>query len=372
MLSIVEGIRKYGVVPLVICGGDGPLVRELRAEGIDVGVIDIGTLFSVNPRRVASNLLALIKLWRYVAKARVDLVHTNSFGAHIFGGVVARLCGKKVIWHLREFTENIEDTPQKKRWRKLIVSVLPFGATFLADRIICVSKAVRNHYTNDKIGHRMMVVYNGIDLDKFKQNENTDYLLEELGLGAGNKVVSIFAHLSPWKGHHWFLRGAALIKERIGGVKFLIVGSQMEYFTERDYEDRLRKLATDLGLANDVIFTGFRDDVPALMALSDVIVSTSYKEPFGRVMVEAGAMMKPVVAFNSGGHLETIVDGVTGFLVPYGDVEALVQKVAFLLKHEETAREMGRSARTWVEQEFSLDRLLNGLLGVYEELFAVL
>ncbi len=372
LLSIVRGARDYGMTPIVVCGSNGPLVRELRIEGIDVKVIDISTLFSINPCRIATNLFSLFKLWHYSVKMRIDLIHTNSFGAHIFGGIVARALGKKTVWHIRELTETIEDTPQKKRWRRLIVSFLLFGSAFLADKIICVSNAVRDHYINGSIGHKMVVIHNGIDTGRFRGDEDTGYLLAELGLGAEDRVVSIFARLSPWKGHHWFLRGAARIKEQVGRARFLIVGSQMDYLIEKDYEEQLRKLARDLGLENDVIFTGFRNDVPALMALSDVIVSTSYKEPFGRVILEAGAVMRPVVAFNSGGHLETVVDGVTGFLVPYGDVEALARKVAFLLEHEETASEMGRNARNWVEREFSLDRLLNGLLGVYEELLVVL
>jgi len=368
LLSIIKGVRDYGIVPLVVCGADGPFVRELRREGIDVEIIDISALFSMSPRRITINLLSLIRLWRYAVKMRVDLIHSNSFGAHIFAGVVARFMGKKTVWHMRDFTENIEDTPQKKRWRKLIVSVLLFGAVFLADRIVCVSEAVRNHYANDRIGHKMTVIHNGIDVGEFNDSERADYLLGELELR--DKVVSIFARLSPWKGHHWFIQSAARIKVQMEGVKFLIVGSQIDYESERNYEEELRALAEDVKLGDDIIFMGFREDVPALMALSDVIVSTSYKEPFARVMLEAGAMARPVVVFDSGGHPEIVIEGVTGFLVPYGDVEALAQRTVFLLKHEEVATGMGRNARRHVELEFSLEKLLGRMVSTYGELVA--
>lgn len=368
LLSIIEGVRDYGIVPLVVCSSDGPLVRELRRESIDVEIIDISVLFSINPRRIAINLFSLIRLWRYTMKMHVDLIHSNSFGAHIFAGIVARLLGKRTVWHIREFTENIEDTSQKKRWRKLIVSVLLFGATFLADRIVCVSEAIRDHYAKDKISRKMTVVHNGIDVSTFENTECTDYLLGELGLCEEDKVVSIFARLSPWKGHDRFLKGAAQIKEQIQGVKFLIVGSQLDYEIEENYEEQLRNLARDLKLDGDVIFTGFRRDVPNLMALSDVIVSTSDKEPFGRVMVEAGATARPVVASNSGGHPEIVVDGVTGYLVPPDDVEILASRILTLLRDGERAKELGKNARERVEARFSLEGMIKELLKVYVEL----
>jgi glycosyltransferase involved in cell wall biosynthesis len=367
LLSIVKGVRDCGIVPLVVCGSDGPLVRELRRESIHVEIIDISVLFSINPRRIATNLVSLIKLWRYAMRMHVDLIHSNSFGAHIFAGIVARLLGKKTVWHIREFTENIEDTPQKKRWRKLIVSVLLFFATFLADRIICVSGAVRDHYANDKISRKMTVVHNGIDVSEFKNNDCTSYLVKELGLCGEDKVVSIFSRLSPWKGHRWFLRGAARVKEQMERVKFLIVGAQLHY-EKREYEEQLRNLARDLKLDGDVIFTGFRKDVPNLMALSDVIVSTSDKEPFGRVMMEAGAMARPVVASNSGGHPEIVVDDVTGYLIPPGDIEILASRILFLLRDEERAKELGRNARERIEAQFTLEGMAKELFKVYTEL----
>jgi glycosyltransferase involved in cell wall biosynthesis len=367
LLSIVKGVRDCGIVPLVVCGSDGPLVRELRKESINVEIIDISVLFSINPRRIATNLVSLIKLWRHAIRMHVDLIHSNSFGAHIFAGIVARLLGKKTVWHLREFTENIEDTPQKKRWRKLIVSVLLFFATFLADRIICVSGAVRDHYANDKISRKMTVVHNGIDVGEFTHNDCTSYLVEELGLCGEDKVVSIFSRLSPWKGHRWFLRSAARVKEQMEQVKFLIVGAQLHYEKE-EYEEELRNLARDLKLDGDVIFTGFRKDVPNLMALSDVIVSTSDKEPFGRVIMEAGAMARPVVASNSGGHPEIVVDDVTGYLIPPGDVEILASRMLFLLRDEERAKELGRNARERIKAQFTLEGMAKELFKVYTEL----
>lgn len=368
LLSIVKGVRDYGIVPLVVCGSDGPFVEELKRAKVSVEIIDISVLFSPSPRRTAINLLSLIRLWRCAVEMHVDLIHSNSFGAHILAGIVARLLGKRTVWHIREFTENIEDTPRKKRWRKQIVSVLLWGAAFLADKIICVSEAVRDHYANDKTGRKMTVIHNGIDLGEFKSSGCTEDLLEELGLCREDKVVSVFAHLSPWKGHHCFLKCAARVKEQMEQVKFLIVGSQLEYETEKDYEEKLRNLAKDLKLDGQVIFTGFRKDVPDLMALSDVIVSTSNKEPFGRVILEAGAMARPVVAFHSGGHPEVIIDGVTGYLVPPDDVESLASRVLSLLQDEERSKELGKNARDRIEAQFTKEDMIKKLLQVYAEL----
>jgi glycosyltransferase involved in cell wall biosynthesis len=245
---------------------------------------------------------------------------------------------------------------------------LLFGTTFLADRIVCVSKAIRDHYINDKTRRKMTVIYNGIEVSEFENTGCTDYLLEELGLCEEDKIVSIFARLSPWKGHDRFLKGAAQVKRRMEQVKFLIVGSQLDYEIEEDYEEQLRNLARDLKLNGDVIFTGFRKDVPNLMALSDVIVSTSNKEPFGRTVLEAGAMARPVVASNSGGHPEIVVDGVTGYLVPPDNVEILASKILALLQDGENAKELGKNARERVEARFTQEGMIKELLKVYTEL----
>ena len=124
----------------------------------------------------------------------------------------------------------------------------------------------------------------------------------------------------------------------------------------RDYEQMLHALAAELGIAERVIFAGFRSDVPDMLKLLNVVAHASVQtEPFGRVIAEAMAMGRPVVAARAGGPTEIIDDGRTGFLVPTRDDEALANRIAALLRDPETATRIGETGRRSVIEKFSAE-----------------
>ena len=144
----------------------------------------------------------------------------------------------------------------------------------------------------------------------------------------------------------------------------MIVGEEMA----AGYRQHLEDLARELGVADGVVFTGQRSDVPRLMAAADVFAMPSLGEPFGLVFLEAMAMQLPVVALDSGGAPEVVEDGVTGFLVEPGDMDGLTSKLLALLEDPKRRQRMGAAGRQRVEAHFTTPRMAADTARVYRRL----
>ncbi|HET7241390.1 MAG TPA: glycosyltransferase, partial [Gemmatimonadales bacterium] len=169
-------------------------------------------------------------------------------------------------------------------------------------------------------------------------------------------VVGLFGRVAPWKGQHVAIEAVA----RLEGVTLLIVGAPL--FGEVAYAEELARLVERLGLADRVKLLGFREDIPSLMRVVDVVIHTSLApEPFGRVLVEAMLMERPVIAADAGGAREIVQEGVTGLLVPPGRSDDLAGALRRLLEDSALRVEMGRRGRERAEGHFTLRPTLNAL-----------
>jgi glycosyltransferase involved in cell wall biosynthesis len=216
---------------------------------------------------------------------------------------------------------------------------------------------------------RIRVIYPPVDLARFSPAVDAARQRAELGLPAGAPCFGIFGTLLEWKGHHVFLRAARLVLDAVPEARALIIGEAPE--RGGAYREALGRLARELGIADRVLFLGFREDVPELMQLLQVIVHASVTpEPFGRVIVEAMAMGKPVVATGAGGPLEIIANGVDGYLVPAGQAEAMARPIVRLLTDGAHAARIGHQARQTVQARFSAEAHARLVEQVYAELLA--
>jgi glycosyltransferase involved in cell wall biosynthesis len=132
--------------------------------------------------------------------------------------------------------------------------------------------------------------------------------------------------------------------------------------------ERLRRQVADLGLDENVVFTGHRTDMRRLLGACDIFTMPSFEEPFGLVFAEAMAMSKPVVALSSGGALEVVADGETGLLSPPGDAVALADNISLLLGDPALRDRMGRAGRERVERLFRPERLCEDYAAFYRAL----
>lgn len=230
-------------------------------------------------------------------------------------------------------------------------------------RVIAVSEPVALALKSQKIFDRdkVRVVENGVDLARF------DLARAEAGPDTPGRPfrVGIVGELSVIKGQEDFVRAAALIRKDFGErVEFLIAGGDN---SGGEYRARVQRLVSDLGLVNHVRLLGRVEDVSSLFVKLDVLVSASHSESFGMAMAEAFACGVPVVATATAGARALIEDGVSGLLIPRGDVRAMAAAVTSLLSDEERRLALGAQARRSAREHFSVERMLDGTERVYEE-----
>jgi glycosyltransferase involved in cell wall biosynthesis len=184
-----------------------------------------------------------------------------------------------------------------------------------------------------------------------------------LGLPSDALVVGSVGRLVWQKGHVHLLEAAARLGDSLPGVRYLIVGAGEE-------ERRLRAQAQQHGLGDRVVFAGYRHDVPAVMAAMDVFVLPSRRENMPQALLEAMAMGRAIISTASIGVREVVEDGVTGFVVPLGDVDALTERLRQLGRDAELRERMGVGARARIRDGFTREDMLTRVEGLLGEMVA--
>jgi len=213
---------------------------------------------------------------------------------------------------------------------------------------------------------RLVLLYNGIDPEDCKMSQAVKERRLEFNIPEQDFIFGVVGRITKGKGHVEFIRAAYQLVKTRKNVSFVIVGGIV--VVDKDYETLLHKMVEKLDLRNRVIFTGWRDDVKEVMSIFDVLVfpTTTFPEGFGLVCVEAMSLGKPVIASFIPGPSEIVMDGYTGFLIQPGDVDALVEKMEFLLDSKNTCNEMGIAGRQRVKELFDIRLATRKLEAVYE------
>ncbi len=299
-----------GIQPHVILGEDGPLVDLLRARAIDFEVLPIAGATSVSRtstsgRAAAATALYSVRLSRRLRQLRPDVVYANSLRAAFYGLPAARMAGLPGVWHVRDRITSDYLSPGLTRTVRTAVRHLP-------DAVIANSAATLATLRLPADADGTVVASPLVPQEQEEKPPKPP---------AGPLVVTSLGRLAHWKGQHIALQAFA-VAFPYGTERLRIVGQAL--FGEHDYADGLRRLARELGVADRVDFLGHREDVPAILASSHILVHSSIlPEPFGNAVVEGMAAGLAVVASDGGGPREIITDGVDGLLTPLGNVEEL-------------------------------------------------
>jgi glycosyltransferase involved in cell wall biosynthesis len=204
------------------------------------------------------------------------------------------------------------------------------------------------------------LIYNGIDLDRYDHQEPCCTLRDEYGIEPGSQIVGVVARLEPEKGHQTLLDAWPLVLRHVPDAYLLIVG-------EGSRRDELEQRAQANRVAHRVVFTGRRDDVPAVTAALDVAVLPSHREAQGLSILEAMALSRPVVASDVGGIPEMIQDGVTGLLVPHDNPPALAAAIVRLLTNHALADTLARAAHDLVHDRFCIELMVRAVEEIYDQ-----
>jgi glycosyltransferase involved in cell wall biosynthesis len=227
--------------------------------------------------------------------------------------------------------------------------------TFFFTKIVAVSCANEKFLRALNIKKEIVVVYNGIDLNKFLPIEKAR-CREEFNIPEECFILSSISTLIPRKGFDILLKALSKVIGVTKNIKIIIVG-------KGPLEGMCKKLVNDLGIENEVLFAGFREEFPYyILSASDLYVSASNSESFGIVYAEAMAFEVPVVATNVGGTPEVVINGVTGLLVAPGNENTLSEAIINLMHNEKLRKEMGKNGLKQVEENFNLNDKITDLI----------
>ncbi len=204
------------------------------------------------------------------------------------------------------------------------------------------------------------LIYNGVDLERYDHQEPCCTLREEYGMEPDSQIVGVVGRLELEKGHPTLLEAWPLVLEAVPLAYLMIVG-------EGSRLDELQEIVHELGLDDHVVFTGRRDDIPAVTAAFDVAVLPSYREAQGLTILEAMALSRPVVASNVGGIPEMIQDGINGLLVPPHDPPELAGAIVRLLQDHPLADMLGRAGHDMTHDRFCVQIMVNAIQDLYDE-----
>lgn len=281
----------------------------------------------------------VIGIFRIVINEKVACIYANTTQAYLYAVPVKLLTGRPIIWHLRD------NLPGKK---------LTWFLSFFADKIICISDQLLQQIPHK---NKAYVVYNGIDTKIWcKPNLPEGGLRTEFGLDRKKLIIAHIAQLIPWKRHELFVEVAHYIRNQDLDVHFFIIGSDV-FNGFASYKDELVKKIKSLDLTYHLTMMDHRENILSQLADVDILVHLADQEPFGRILVEAMALEIPVVAMNSGGPAEIVIDGQSGFLMDNCEPRYIAEKICYLLNRPSLREKFGKEGRRTVEDKFNLKSL---------------
>lgn len=349
-LCLLDIAKPYRDRSLVCLFADGDFKDLLQQQQIPVQVLAHGLGQVRKQSSFMQGLSSLGKLLPLIAQVvkcaqSYDLIYANTQKALVVGSFASVLCRRPLVYHLHDILSAEHFSPANLRLAVTLAN--------LASLVIANSQASRTAFIAAGGNPNLVnVVYNGFSPELYQHQSQPEQIKQQLGLD-GQFVVGHFSRLSPWKGQHILLEA---LTHCPADVSAILVGDAL--FGELDYVQYLHQQVTALGLAERVKFLGFRSDVVRLMAACDLVAHTSTAaEPFGRVIVEAMLCSRAIVAAQSGGAVELVEVGKTGWLVPPGDVLKLAAVINTCRQQPELCQSIGIEGRIIASQRFDLSTI---------------
>lgn len=351
--DLLTGLDPALVAPTVVTDLHSPMRGKFSTIHPEIAISL--TRLKRNPLAALSLLKAALQLARVARASHTDLIQTFTARTHLVGALAAPLARTPLVWRVNDDT----------LYRPLAAA---FGRA--PQRIIAVSRHLREHYAG--VLPVTDIIPDGVVLPPLISRADAR---RKLNLPIDTCIVTLAARIARWKGHAIFLRAFAELAPHYLQLHGLIVGGYSEADDRpgplgggKPYYRELLALTEELGLTGRVTFAGHMEAIMLAFAASDIVAHTStLPEPFGRVIVEAMAAARPVVAARAGGAQEIVDDGVTGLLAPPGDANALAATLRKMLVAPELRQRMGAAGRARAEREYSLPRMAERFTQVWEE-----
>lgn len=334
-------------------------IEAATAKG--VRAMALSTLMrEIDPVRDMRTFLTLMGLIRC---ERPDIVHTHSSKAGILGRWAAFATGVPIRVHTAHghvFYGHFN------RLRSQLFLLIERITAALTHRLVALTQGERRDYLQLGLcrADKITVVHSGVDLGRFEKptlsGKERRRRKRALGLHPDRPVVGFAGWLLPIKGPEVLLGAMQTVWRRFADAQLVYVG-------KGDLKETLQKAAQKTGAGNRVFFLGWRDDLYKILPLFDLLVLPSLNEGMGRVLVEAMAAGRPVVASRTGGIPDLVVPEKNGLLVPAGDAVSLAEAICRLLAEPDTARKMGACGRR-ICKSYSLAAMLDKIDRLYQNL----
>ena len=354
LTQLLESARSAGMGPHVYCAdrrNAGDWFKELRRRGFRI------KLFRPTKGCNPLGFFVALGLLRGYQIVHFNKTHPRNCLSAI---VAARASGADLVIA----TEHLAMVP---------VSHFPFGRQIVTLLVRITNRFIEKTIAVSELSREMLIknygmrpskivtIRNGIDLARFDVRSDVEAVRAGLGIRAEDRVGVMVSSFVPRKGHRCALRAMAAIRREVPRFRLILAGNG-------PLEHEIRAEIEKLGMSDAVVFAGFRRDIPAVLAASDLLLLPSEEECLPLVILEAMASRLPVVASDVGGISEAVENGVTGRLIKPGDAEGLARAVIEILGEPERAQAMGRAGRRRVEVEFAAERCAGAVFRLYEEL----
>jgi glycosyltransferase involved in cell wall biosynthesis len=341
LLDLLAGLSRSKWTPHAVVPAEGEVARRCRAIELPVHVIPLPTL-----RRPCIQMLrSILAIRRVIRASGVDLLHANGSRAMFFAGLAGWLTGRPTIWHVR-----VAD-PEP---------VLDRVLASMAQAIIVNSDAVARRFSGGSL-RKVHRIHNGVNLSRFNPRSTPPGLRSSLGISDSSPLVVSVGRFVPYKGYRHLVEAARLVENSMPGVHWILVGDGEQW-------QELEARCQSLGLQAQIHFPGWREDIPEILSACDIFVLPSLSEHFGRVVIEAMAMGKPVVVTDAGGVPEIVADGLCGLLVQPGQAAPLAEALLSLLRDPARRGRMGDAGRHRAEASFDLVRHVGAVESIYAAL----
>ncbi len=332
-------------------------IQILESEGIEF----IQCPFLLRRINVIKDIKAFFDIWRIIKKYNPLIVHTHSSKAGLMGRLAAKLAGTPIIVH----------TPHGHVFfgyfgifkTKLFI-IFEKLASRITDKIVALTNREKKDHILFKIAaeDKFSVIYSGIELNTLKESnfKEKQNLKKELGIPENSLIVGTAGRLVPVKGPEFLVKASKYIISKYPDTYFMFTG-------DGPLEQDLKRKALEMGISDNIIFLGWRNDLVKIISIYDVFVLPSLNEGMGRVLVEAMALGKSIVASNVGGIPDLVIHGKNGFLIPPKNSKKLAKYIQVLLEDKDKREKMGLAGKE-MAYNFTSERMVEKIAYLYKKL----
>lgn len=331
IVYLYEAFRDLGYVEdqWIVCIKDGDLYNIAKGKGLQVIGLEFKSEYDFK----------FAKSLRKIADEKnADLIFIHNSDAHTISVLSSLFYGLKQPLVLCRTLIKRVDTNFFRKWKYNYKGIR---------KIICVSQPVVETLKYAVKDHSRMVVVGSVtDINKFQKKEKTTILRDEYNIAADYKIIGNIAAFTGFKDHRTWINTVEQLHKRGVKAKYILIG-------EGPLMPEIQQMVTDKGLSDEVIFAGFRNDIPEVLPEFDLFLFTSNNEPTGGVLLESYACRVPIVAANAGGIPEVVVDGETGLLAEVGNPVDFADKVEQLLGNPELQNRFKENGYEFLKNNFT-------------------